>query len=89
MAIVAYITVFSILVLKTNHPNKVVNIILLVPKDTAFILSKSRVDRYKCWWDNFVISKMQTDKRTDSFLALFTVVEDSLIGVMKQKDKGV
>ena len=39
MVTVAYTTGFSALVLKNNHPSKIVNIILHVPKDAAFILS--------------------------------------------------
>ena len=35
MAIVAYTTGFSVLVLKNNHPSEVVNIILHVTKDAA------------------------------------------------------
>ena len=37
MAIVAYTTGFNALVLKNNHPSKVVKIILHVSKDAAFI----------------------------------------------------
>ena len=32
---------------------------------------------------------MQTDKQMDSFPASYTVVEDSSIGAMRQRDKGM
>ena len=32
---------------------------------------------------------MQTDTQTDGFPALYTLIEDSLIGVMRQRDKGI
>ena len=47
MTIAAYTTAFSVLVLTNDHPSIVVNIILNVPKDTAFTLSKSGVDAAK------------------------------------------
>ena len=43
MTTVTYTTAFSILVFKNSHPSEVVNIILHVPKDAAFILSNSIV----------------------------------------------
>ena len=44
MATIAYTTGFSALVLKDNHPSKVVNIIWHVPEDAAFIMSKYSAD---------------------------------------------
>ena len=48
MTIVTFTTAFSILVLKNSHPSEVVNIILHVLKDAAFILSNSIVKRCSC-----------------------------------------
>ena len=36
-----------------------------------------------------VTPKLQTEKQTDRFPASYTVVEDSLIGVMRQRDKDI
>ena len=44
MAIVSYITDFSALAQKNDHPSKVVKIILHVPKNVAFIWSTSSAD---------------------------------------------
>ena len=39
--------------------------------------------------DAALTPKMQTDNQTDSFPASYTVVKDSLIGVIRQKDKSI
>ena len=44
LATLAYPTGFSAQVLKNNYPSKVVNIILDITNNAAFILSKSSVD---------------------------------------------
>ena len=67
MVIVVHTTGFSTLVLKNSHPSKVVNIILHVPKEAAFILSKSNADQCRYCKVSSVTSKMQTDKQTNSF----------------------
>ena len=83
MAIVAYTIGFSALVF---HPSIVVNIILHVSKDAAFILSMSSADQCTCCIISSVTLKMQTDKQTDGFAASYTVIEVSLIGVMRQRN---
>ena len=83
MTIVAYTIGFSTLVF---HPSEVVNIIFMFQTmQLSFCGCPVLINADA----GSVTPKLQTDKQTDSFPASYTVVEDSFIGVMRQRDKGI
>ena len=88
MAIVAYTTGFSTLVLKNNNTSKDANIVTHDPK-MQLISSKLSTVQSDADAAKLALWHQNADKQTDAFPTSYTVVEDSLIGVMRQRDKGI
>ena len=71
MAVLASTTAFCTLVWMNTDTFKLIKIYSEVPKDSAFILSKSRFDQ--CWhcWDTGMMVR-QIDRQRESFSALYS-----------------